>query len=210
MTTDKKKGAERQKKVEKILKAQGFIVGPQPKKVLYIPQKVNPQRRIPVVSDADFFGTFDLVAIHPFHQTLWVQVTGDTPKWVNERKQKIKKIASRIHYSNTMMVWGFHESKGKLIPPNGKKCYPPGTPKGDKRYDPYNFFRVWVWNWDKMSFNDSFRVFFRPEVEGLCWVRGCKTHLDPDDTCPVHQWAGIQKFYFVEAEDIIGSGALGF
>lgn len=65
-------GQKYEKMYRGILEGQGYQCSPSPKKVMWIPKG---PKRIPVVSDSDYYGVFDIISFNQHHWRL-SQVTG--------------------------------------------------------------------------------------------------------------------------------------
>lgn len=73
------------------LEAAGYLVEINQGKVLWIPDKKRPGRRIPITKRVDFFGAFDLIATNADHMRL-IQVAAESDTDGGDMAAKRRKI----------------------------------------------------------------------------------------------------------------------
>lgn len=91
------RGDQHERRIKKIYESAGWLVERSYGKPVYI-QKIN---RV-VIGKHDFFGCFDLIAIHPNGSIRLLQVTADTK--INDRIEKMKQIPLP-DYMKVLVVW---------------------------------------------------------------------------------------------------------
>jgi hypothetical protein len=197
MSSTKAKGKQNEKDVKNIFEKDDWKVEPPPKKVSWIPDSKKKDRRFPVVSDRDYFGSFDLICTRFDRPTTWVQVCVQ----ILDRKKKVEKASQFINPNNRLMVWAKiggrvrkHKSvKNKWVPAQFFNIYELErilvTEDGEEQKVEeggtcYDILEELVLRWSPPS-----KVFIKSQLHNQCWI--CKTEL-VGGFCPDHREVGNQ------------------
>lgn len=150
MPSTRSKGHKQEKKYKDILESLGYQCSPAPKKVMWIP---SGKRRIPVVSDADYYGIIDIISFNQHHWRV-SQVT----HWESfSQYPRMNKIIEFVNISpfpeNTIIEVVAWRGGRKMIDKRYTK---------EKRYVPHQLFYVYslVFN----EFKETMRISKSGEV----------------------------------------------
>lgn len=107
-----RRGSPLELQAKKDLEAQGYLVERAQGKVLWIPDKKRPGRRMPITKRVDFFGAFDLLGVRAGSMSIAVQVTTDHRGNASVRRAKVQAIAGSFFPAWSLQVWRWEKRKG--------------------------------------------------------------------------------------------------
>jgi len=190
----KKKGAQKEAEVHRILEEAGYTLAQPCRSIRYIPDGHGSRR--PVISDQDLFGAFDRIAIRGDRPTTFVQVCSNHSDSIAERKKKIQDL--NLPHTDIAIIFAW-QGGGKRI----DRRY-----TTERRYKPYQFYNLYFYihssNIDHVDYADPkpslapgwhwhgpIRMFKRVQIHNRCWA--CNQKLNRKGLCNHHPWADNRK-----------------
>lgn len=141
--SDTSKGSSYESRFRAFLERNGYITTKAVKSVIWIPDKRNPFRRIPITRSIDFFGCIDIIAFHSGNRPVLVQV-GTTPSRAKKRNDVVEGLSKIIHSTPHMdsldilvACWGKWEKRGYgFVVDRLDGCGTDGVPVWDEAWFP--------------------------------------------------------------------------